>query len=247
VHRPHFATADGVLLAGERRLAAGTPRAVVVVVHGFSASADHPEVRALADRLHANTIDVLTYDARGHGRSAGMSTLGDLELHDVAAVVDVARLRIDRVVLVGASMGAIAALRYAAGRDDLAGVVSVSCPARWRLPRNARGVIAAGMTRTRLGRAVAARFLRVRVARRWANPDPPVALVSRVRVPLALVHGTADRFIPTDDARRLRAAAHPPCRLDVVTGMGHGFDATGASVIADAVEWTLALASQEGV
>ena len=59
------------------------------------------------------------------------------------------------VVIVGASMGAIAALRYAAGPvvdPGLVGVVAVSSPAGWRLPRNARSVLAAGLTRTRLGR-----------------------------------------------------------------------------------------------
>ena len=50
------------------------------------------------------------------------------------AAVHVARERSDRVVLVGTSMGAIAALRYAATDPELAGVVAVSCPAAWRLP-----------------------------------------------------------------------------------------------------------------
>ena len=67
----------------------------------------------------------------------GESTLGDLERHDVAVAVEVARERSERVVVVGASMGAIAALRYAVTDDDLAGTVIVSCPAGWRLPHNA--------------------------------------------------------------------------------------------------------------
>ena len=91
-----------------------------------------PNVSALAEALVGDGFDVITYDARGHGSSEGESTLGDDEQHDVAAAVMAARERTPNVVLVGASMGGIAALRYAATDDDLAGVVTVSCPAHWR-------------------------------------------------------------------------------------------------------------------
>src|SRR6478752_2721726 len=151
-------TVDGLDLPARRLLVDGVPRAAVVVVHGFSASAACPQVEALAQALHDQDLDVVTYDARGHGRSPGESTLGDHEQHDVAAAVELARARTPHVVLVGASMGAIATLRYAVSDPELAGVVSVSCPARWRLPRNVRGVVAAAMTRTGLGRRLTARL-----------------------------------------------------------------------------------------
>jgi pimeloyl-ACP methyl ester carboxylesterase len=233
-------TTDEVLLAGCHLLTVDAPRAAVVVVHGFTATSEHPDVMALAGTLHDRDLDVVWYDARGHGRSGGHSTLGDLESHDVAAAVALAAERSDQVVLVGASMGAIAAVRYAASSRDLAGVVLVSCPAAWRLPRNARGVLATGLTRTRIGRALAARYLKVRVAARWTDPEPPVALVPRVSAPLALVHGEADPFIAVGDARELEALAVSPCRVDLVSAMGHAFDPLATTAIVDAVEWTLA-------
>ncbi|MFN8035516.1 MAG: alpha/beta fold hydrolase [Acidimicrobiia bacterium] len=239
--RRTFRTRDDVTLAGRRWLAEHEPRASVVLVHGFTASADHRDVVAVAETLHTTGLDVVSYDARGHGRSESHSTLGDLERHDVAAAVAVARERSDRVVLVGASMGAIAVVRYAVEDPDLAGVVSVSCPARWRLPRSPLGVLSAGMTRTGLGRALAARHLNVRIAPRWTNPTPPVDLVDRIRVPLALVHGTRDRFISPADARELHAKSGAPTRLIEVTGMGHAFAPESFAVISDAVDWALSV------
>jgi pimeloyl-ACP methyl ester carboxylesterase len=239
VPRPTLLTADDVPLAARRRLAGDQPDAAVVVVHGFTASADDPKVEATATALHGLGVDVVTYDARGHGASGGASTLGDLERHDVAAAVDLARRRTDRVVLVGASMGAIAVLRHAATDPHLSGVVAISCPSHWRLPRNPHGVAAAAMTRTPFGRALAARFLGVTIASRWGNPEPPAELVGRVRVPIALVHGTADRFIPVEAAETLHAAAGDPRRLEVVPGMGHAFDASGLPAILGAVAWAL--------
>src|SRR5204862_6310851 len=105
---------DDVVLTGRHWVRADAPRAAVVLVHGFTASANDPAVCDVAEALHSDGLDVVCYDARGHGTSEGHSTLGDLEPHDVAAAADAARQHNDRVVHVGASMGAIAALRYGA-------------------------------------------------------------------------------------------------------------------------------------
>jgi alpha-beta hydrolase superfamily lysophospholipase len=237
--RSTLTTTDGVRLSGRRWLTVGSPRAAVVIVHGFTASADCPHVEALAASLHDADLDVVTYDARGHGASEGESTLGDHEQHDVAAAVRLARERTERVVLVGASMGAIAAARCAASDPALDGVVLVSCPARWKLPRSVRGVLAAGMTRTRPGRLLVSRLSGVRVAAEWTNPAPPIALVAALDVPVAIVHGRDDRFIPAGNAAELYRVASDPRRLTVVPRMGHAFGPDAVDPVGDAVAWTL--------
>ncbi|HXY95255.1 MAG TPA: alpha/beta fold hydrolase [Acidimicrobiia bacterium] len=240
---PVCVTADDVELFVRHWLHSGEPRAAVVVAHGFGASSDDAELVAVAEALHESDFDVITYDARGHGRSGGLCTLGDLERHDVAAAVGRARDRSPRVVLVGASMGAIAVLRYTAGDDAVAGLVTVSCPARWTLPRNARGVLSTLLTRTPLGRSVAARRLGVGISPKWANPEPPIVLAPRVHAPFAIVHGSVDPFIPATAARELYCAANIPRRLDVVPGLGHALQPASVRPVLDAVEWTLARAA----
>jgi alpha-beta hydrolase superfamily lysophospholipase len=242
VPNPTFTTADGIELQGRRWLVPDAS-AAVVLVHGFSASASCPNVVALAGALHEQRFDVITYDARGHGLSPGESTLGDAEQHDVAAAVATARERSARVVLVGASMGAIAALRYAATDPGLAGVVAVSCPAAWRLPRSWRGALAAVMTRTRPGRAVTRRLSGVRVAGKWTNPAPPVDLVREIDVPVTFIHGRDDRFIAADDAQLLFDAACEPRRLVLVRGMGHAFGPEAVGSVVEAVGWSLGRAA----
>ncbi len=234
-----FVTSDDVELYARAWPAGSRPRAAIVIAHGFTATADDAALVDVAEALHARELDVTAYDARGHGRSGGVCTLGDLEQHDVAAAVAAARRRSDRIVLVGASMGAIAVLRYAASDPTLAGVVTLSCPARWTLPRNARAVTAALLTRTRAGRAVTARYLGVTVAPRWASSEPPVALAEQVHAPLAVVHGAADRFIPPAAAHELHAAAAGPRRVVIVPELGHAFGPAATGPILDAVEWAL--------
>jgi alpha-beta hydrolase superfamily lysophospholipase len=233
-------TSDDITLLARHWPASARARAAVVLVHGFSASKDDPSVVAVAEHLAAAGLDVVGYDARGHGGSGGLCTLGDQEHHDVAAAVAAARALSSRVVLVGASMGAIAALRHAAADPSVAGVVTVSSPATWRLPRTLRALFAAGLTQTRPGRWLAARHLNVRLARGWSRPEPPVALVRRIAAPVAVVHGEADRFIPARESRLLAGAAAGPSRLTVVPGMGHAYDPVALPAIAEGIEWALA-------
>jgi alpha-beta hydrolase superfamily lysophospholipase len=232
-------TSDEIELVARHWLAVREPQAAVVVAHGFTASANDGDLVAVAEALHGRDFDVTTYDARGHGRSGGRCTLGDLERHDVAAAVAVARERSSKVVLVGVSMGAIAVLRYAATDSSIAGVVTVNCPARWTLPRNSRAVLAAPLTRTVLGRAVAARYLGVAIAPRWGRPEPPVALAPRVGAPFAVMHGADDNFIPAAAARELYDRARDPRLLVVVPGLRHAPGSAAIAPIVDAVEWTL--------
>lgn len=235
-------TIDGLALSVRTDAATSEARDVAVVVaHGFGASKDEPRVQAVAQALRAAGFDTVTYDARGHGESGGASTLGVLERHDVAAAAEVARELAPRVVLVGASMGAIAVLGHAARHDGVRGVVTVACPAAWTLPRNARGVLAAAMTQTWFGRSFARRRMAVRIAGGVDRGDPPYVLARSVRAPLAIVHGAVDPFIGVDAATRLGEQAGGPSRVTVVPGLAHAFDpgAVAGPNVVDAVEWVL--------
>jgi alpha-beta hydrolase superfamily lysophospholipase len=242
-----LSTTDGLVL-GIRRWEARRPRATVVLVHGFAASTTQPALVAQAEALVAAGYEVVAYDSRGHGCSSGVCTLGDLEALDVAAAVDRVRPSGLPVVLVGASMGAIAALRYAAREEDpgVAGVVSVSCPAAWRPPRSLQGVLTVAMTRTRLGRVIVRRHMKVRLSPRWSAPASPVELAARIRVPVAVVHGEADRLFPPTEAVRIYRHCRGPRRLDVVPAMGHAFDRFATAAIRAAVDWVLATRTSAG-
>ena len=131
-------------------------------------------------------------------------------------------------------------LRHAADDREISGVVSVSSPVAWRVPRTARSLLAAGVTRTSVGRRFVARHQKLRIAARWTNPEPPGRLASRITAPLAVVHGQRDRFISPREAVELYSEAAGPCRLELVPHMGHAFDGVAVPVIVDCVDWCLA-------
>ncbi len=233
---PRLVTADGVELVTRTWLVDGDASAVVVLVHGLSASKDHPHVVALAEDIRHRGFDVIAYDARGHGESGGVSTLGDLERHDVAAAVAWGGTRNARVGVIGASMGAVAALNHAASDPTLHGVVVVSSPAEWRIPLRTRALLTAGLVRTAPGRWFAARHS-VRIHPEWNAPEPPRSLAERVTARLAIVHGQRDRLIPFRSSLSVTLASDATRHVVVVPGMGHAFDPKGHHAICEALSW----------
>jgi len=233
-------TSDGVRLVADVYLPDGLPRSAAVVAHGFSGSRREPTVVEQVRDLVKNGFAVVVHDARGHGASGGICTVGDREALDVKAAVDHARTLHHKTVVVGASMGAIGAIRYAAAHPDIDGVVAVSSPAVWQYPRTPIGLLSALIVRTRLGRAIARRHMGVTISPTFSYPEPPIELIKRISAPVAIVHGRRDRVISPLAADELHEAAKSPRILYLVDRMGHAFEDFGRPTVTAATEWVLA-------
>ncbi|MEU3501743.1 alpha/beta fold hydrolase [Streptomyces hundungensis] len=104
-----------------------------IVAPSFAGGHRRRASRGLAAQLN-ETLPVLSFDFRGHGRSTGLSTAGADEVRDLAAAVDFVRSRGYRgPVALGFSMGAATVIRYCAAHPGaLRAAVAVSAPARWQ-------------------------------------------------------------------------------------------------------------------
>jgi pimeloyl-ACP methyl ester carboxylesterase len=215
-------TSDGVAIDAVHLL--GGDDVAIVLAHGFTLCWQHGAVWKVATELN-RACGVITFDFRGHGRSGGMSTLGDREILDVDVALGYAReLGYQRIATVGFSMGASIALRHAALIGGAGAVVSVSGPGWWyyRGTRPMRKVHWA--VEHRVGRLVTRTLLHTRVSSgRWDPvPLPPADAAARIApAPLLIVHGDQDGYFPVEHARQLYAAAHEPKELWIEHGFGH--------------------------
>lgn len=121
----HLIERDGVRLA-VAQVGEGVP---VVLLHGLTATRRYVVMGSSA--LERSGHRVISYDARGHGRSSpapssGAYTYSEQAL-DLEAVLD--GLGVRRAVLAGASMGAHTLLRLALHRPDRVGGLVVITPA----------------------------------------------------------------------------------------------------------------------
>ena len=166
---------SGLTIAGWWMPAAGGDAVTtVVLIHGFADA----KVGAIAwaPIFHTAGLNCLAIDLRAHGESGGKyCTLGEREAEDVGQVINELRAarstQTRNVVVFGASMGGVTALRLAATRDDLAGVIADS-PVR-EFPHGHRNPFAKA-------RAAPVRLCNVwRSA--WRRGSPALARVTRRR------------------------------------------------------------------
>jgi len=224
---------DTVHLPGPKDLA-------VVVAHGFTLSWQRGNVWRVANRFN-QTAGVVTFDFRGHGRSGGLSTLGDREINDLDVAVAYAReLGYQRIAAVGFSMGASVVLRHAGLIGGLDAVVSVSGPGRWYYRGTERMRWVHRAVERRAGRYVTRRWLKTRISPAgWKLiPVPPAEAAAKISpVPLLIVHGDKDPYFPAEHARQLYMAAREPKELWLLPGMGHAESACSQDLVDRIARW----------
>lgn len=183
----------------------GTADKTIVFCHGISWT--RWGMVKYFDWFKARGWNIVAYDHRAHGESSGpYPTYGLLEKEDLARVMGWTRDRFPNtpVGLFGESMGAATVLQYAPMDDNLAFIVA-DCPfydfdsiMRHQLglnhvPRTFRGAVMAFLYT----------YLHLRTGMDFRQVSPAAA-ISTSDVPLLLVHGAADAYVPT----RMSVAIH---------------------------------------
>lgn len=187
----------------------------VVVVHGWGGNSGL--MLPLAPHLHEAGFHTFFLDARNHGRSEhdSFSSMPRFA-EDLDTAVEWLRARTDvtSVGVVGHSVGAGAAILSAANGGQADAVVSVSAPAhpgdmmREHLARIPKPVLA--LILNSVQRIIGHRF----------DAFAPRNRIAEVKVPVMLVHGSADKVVPITNLHEL-TEAKPDAEVLVVSGAGH--------------------------
>ena len=171
--------------------------------------------------------NVLLINQRCHGGSDGHTiTFGVLEREDVLAWIAYANNRFGQIpiLLNGVSMGAATVLMVA-GLDlpDNVKAIIADCP--YDAPSNIiKKVLGQDMGMPvklvypliRLGGILYGRFN--------LNADSPVEAVKRSKLPILLIHGDDDRFVPYPMSCNIAAAAPETIEIHTISGAAHAMN-----------------------
>ena len=216
-----FPSRDGLTLRGWF-IPAASPRGTVIFCHGHAGSMD-PDLE-YAPAFHDRSYSVLMFNFRAHGGSDGhLVSMGSLEQQDLLGAVDWLRERgIERLGVLGFSMGGRVAISTAPQTDAIAAVVSDGGPvtileaiAAGSRERGLPGFLAvpvAWLTLWLAGRWVGCRLADADAVR-WVPQLPPCALM--------LIHGGRDPYVSTAAVKGLFAVAGEPKELWIVPQAGH--------------------------
>ncbi|MER6189753.1 alpha/beta fold hydrolase [Streptomyces cyaneofuscatus] len=240
-------------------------RPAVLIGHGFGGSKN--DVRAQAEKLAADGYAVLTWSARGFGRSGGAISLNDPdgEVKDVSGLIDWLAQRPEveldkkgdpRVGLTGASYGGAVSL-LAAGHDQrvdaIAPVITYWNLADALFPDGVFKKLWAGIFITTGGgcekfeKRLCEMYERVAVsgkpdaaATKLLTERSPSAVADRIKVPSLLLQGQSDSLFPlghADAMQKAISANGAPVSVDWISGGHDGGDNETARVEGRVGSW----------
>lgn len=232
----HGAQHDGFVWAQLLRALAGAGRNVIapdLPGHGQSGGAPLPSIESMADWLLA------LLDKAGVGETAEIRLVGH-SMGSLVALEAAARApqRIRRLVMIGSAVPMpVAPMLLAAARDDAARAMALIN--RWsHSPRAWRGACGgAGLWLPALNLRIMERQPPGTLYTDLAACDTylgGMAAVARLRCPVTLIAGQADRMTPVKTARNL-AAALPRSRLTELPGVGHALMAEAPAAVRAAI------------
>ena len=216
---------DGLKLTGRYyHVAHGAP--LEIQCHGYKGNAlrDFSGFWPIAKAAGRN---VLLINQRCHGGSEGHTiTFGILERRDVMSWINYANERFGSVpiLLSGVSMGAATVLMVS-GRNLPANVKGIIADCPYDAPSNIiKKVLGQDMGMPvklvypliRLGGILYGKFN--------LNADSPLEAVTKATVPILLIHGDDDRFVPHSMSCNIHAAALERIEFHTIPGAGHALN-----------------------
>ena len=199
----------------------------VMMSHGLEGSKDGAKWQLLATKLYKAGIASLRFNYRGCGQGKDKSqgkfeetTLNGRIQDFEAALSFVKGTGVDssRMGVIGSSLGGVVVI--AAWGKRIKAVIAMATPYQFPKPpeEQLRHIQDAEYFNLPSGRRIRMEFL----SELWHHDTGRD--VGRVKCPLLIIHGSADKDVPVDDAPRLYEKANEPKRLEIIKGGSHGFD-----------------------
>ncbi|MBS3134947.1 alpha/beta fold hydrolase [Candidatus Woesearchaeota archaeon] len=201
---------------------------IVVICHGFTSSKNCNFIPPLADYLCDNGHSVLRFDFTGNGESEGELCEGTYsqENNDLKKVIDfVKKLNYKKISVIGHSMGGAVAILRASEDERINCLITISAvayPGRERLT---------GKQKDDLKKKGHVHYWgKYRIDKNFIDDASCYDLtkyISKVKVPVLIVHGDKDDVVVLKEGRDIYKNANNPKQLEVIKNAGHEFGYVG--------------------
>ena len=238
-----FENSRGEKLAGVMHVPdRGASRAGAVLCHGMESNKSSAKIVAMSQFLRDRGLTAFRFDFAGSGESAGdfAEISYSRQVDDLSAAVShLVGTGVERVGLIGSSMGGSVALLYAGGGMRVAGLATIAAPSdpleivrQFSTQEDLDAWEESGFTEYH-GRRLNRTFLDD------VRQLDIVGAATHITCPVLVIHGDADETVPVEQAHRVYGALRADKKLRILPGADHRLSAPEdmAAAIQDAQDW----------
>lgn len=192
---------------------------IAVIAHGFFNSKDSELIQETAIQL-IDSIDVIAFDFRGHGKSEGLFHWTSKEYLDLEAVLNKVNVKYEKTALIGFSLGAATSIITVARKNNVDSLIAVSGPTEfekidykfWNL--DVENDIIYNLGDGKKGKGV-------RPGPFWLPKDKPINVVKDIEIPVLYIHGQDDWVILPWHSQMLYEQTLSKKHIVVIPGGSH--------------------------
>lgn len=234
-----FRNSRGLELKGDLR--ENSSDAAIILSHGLLGDREEKGYfTELAEALHQEGFNVLSFDFSGRGRSEGSLSIEN-GVDDLKSAIKFSREKgAEKIGLIGYSMGGLISLKTMNDVDVEAAFLTSPVTASFDLPGGELTDFALKLfgeiPKIELGRARKVNWISRELSREFMDVDQE-ELLSGLEEPVKIVHGDRDRIVNVENSRRAEKLLEN-CELQVVEGVKHNYSAEDREeIVREAKAW----------
>jgi len=163
---------------------------VVIICPGWFMTKESKSIKNLAKALFSS-VDVITMDFRGHGRSSGVYTFTAKEEIELDIVVEFAKNTYKKVSLMGFSLGGALVLLHGAKDFDINKIIAISAPTDFYKIENHMYSPHAWIP-TLFQKFEPGRWFSIRPGNPFLPKNKPIDIIKEVKAPTLFLAGEND-------------------------------------------------------
>lgn len=215
----YLKTEDGINLAIDHF--ENNKKQVLIIANGWTMSKDSLFIKDIS-RFFAKTLDVISFDFRGHGKSSGIYTFTSKEPRDLRSVVNYANEFYKEVYLMGFSLGGAVSIIHCACTENITGLITVSAPHSFAKIKSFNWI--QDFLKNPFKKYELKRLIKIRPSIIMDQKINPIDVVDKIKVPTLFIAGALDSITNPLDTKSLFDKAKCEKKFELFKDCNHAED-----------------------
>lgn len=193
----------------------------LIIAPGWTMSKDSSFILEIA-KIFAKSLDVISFDFRGHGKSSGVYTFTSKEFKDIDTIINHVKNYYTKIYLLGFSLGGATSIIYSAENKSVDKLITVSAPHSFKRIKHYMWL--KDFVKNPFKKYEFNRWITVRPSLSIFGKTRPIDVIGKLITPTLFIAGTSDTITAPSDTKSLFENACCKKKFELFENCNHAED-----------------------